>query len=408
VLDAGVRAANNYAKGFLMGPQNEVQKKKRQVSAEKRANGQGSIYYVPTKTGKRSYKAAIHDMNGKRRTKTFKSKTEAEDWLSDQKRSRNAGQNTYANNPKMTVAEFMNKWLQEKYGTEETSTKRFYGNAIRIHIIPAFGKLKASALSAKAIENHLRDMAANGAGEGTVKSVRATLSVAFSDAVRHGDLPRNPVLHVVMPNMHAKPTKPIPRKDWEKIYIKAMEEPYMHARVEIGGIEGLRPGEALGLKWSDLNVEENTLYIERQAQRIKGKGIVLKAVKQKEERPILISNEAIRILLTHKRHQALQKAHWDEDNDLIFPNSVGKLQDEKADRNRFKKLCRDAWVKEYQVYQMRKTAFTNMASLTDPRTLLDYTGHSNLAVVMKSYVFTTDESMKRAVEGMDKLRPTAG
>ncbi len=312
-----------------MGPQIEVQKKKRQVSAEKRANGQGSIYYVPTKTGKRSYKAAIHDMNGKRRTKTFKSKTEAEDWLADQKRSRNAGQNTYANNPKMTVAEFMNKWLQEKYGTEESSTKRFYGNAIRIHIIPAFGKLRASALSAKAIENHLRDMAANGAGEGTVKSVRATLSVAFSDAVRHGDLPRNPVLHVVMPNMHAKPTKPIPRKDWEKIYLKATEEPYMHARVEIGGIEGLRPGEALGLKWSDLNIEENTLYIERQAQRIKGKGIVFTAVKQKEERPVLISEEAMRILLNHKRHQALQKASWEEDNDLLFPNSKGKPQDEK-------------------------------------------------------------------------------
>ncbi len=55
---------------------------------------------------------------------------------------------------------------------------------------------------------------------------------------------------------------------------------------------------------------------------------------------------------------------------------------------------------------MRKTAFTNMASLTDPRTLLDYTGHSNLSVVMKSYFFSTNESMARAVSEMDKLRPT--
>jgi integrase len=391
-----------------MNPLEETPKKQRQVSLEKRSNGQGSIYYVSTKTGKRSYKAAIHDINGKRRTKTFKKKSEAEDWLTDQKRSRNSGQNTYAAHPKLTVAEFMDSWLLAKYGTEESSTKRFYGNAIRIHIVPAFGKIKASLLSSKAIENHLRDMAARGAGEGTIKSVRAALSVAYSDAVRHGDLPRNPVTNVVMPNVQAKPTKPIPKKDWDKIQLEAAKDPYMLARIEVGGYEGLRPGEVLGLKWSDLDIDNKVIHIERQAQRVKGKGIILKAVKQKEARPVLISDVALKILLSHKRHQALQKATWEEDTELMFPNSVGKLQDEKADRKRFKKLCRDAWVKEYQVYQMRKTAFTAMASQTDPRTLMDYTGHSNLGVVMKSYVFATDESMKRAVNGMDNLRPTSG
>lgn len=387
-----------------MGPLEEAPKKK--TVKEKRANGEGSVYKILTPKGHVRYKGSCHDIHGIRRYITCKKKADAELWVADMRRARNSGDSTHASDPKLTVAEFLNKWLEDKYGPDETSTKRFYGNAIRIHIIPKFGKVKANKLSSKAIENHLRDMAANNYGEGTVKSVRSTLSIAYNDAVRHGDLPRNPVKNVVMPNMHAKPTKPIPRKDWEKIYLKATEDPYMHARVEIGGIEGLRPGEALGLKWSDLDMETRTLNIERQAQRIKGKGIVFTAVKQKEERPVLISEEAMRILLNHKRHQTLQKASWEEDNDLLFPNSKGKPQDEKADRKRFKKLCRDAWVKEYQVYQMRKTAFTNMATLTDPRTLLDYTGHTNLSVVMKSYVFATNESMQRAVNELDKLRPT--
>jgi integrase len=89
--------------------------------------------------------------------------------------------------------------------------------------------------------------------------------------------------NVRVPDVQAKTTKPIPRTDWEKIYLEAAKDPYMHARIEVAGMLGLRPGEALGLKWCDLDQQESTLRIARQIQRIKGKGLVIKAVKQKKE-----------------------------------------------------------------------------------------------------------------------------
>lgn len=101
-----------------MRSQEEQPKARRQARSEKRANGQGSIYFVPTKSGKRSCKASIYDVNGKRRVKTFKKKADAEDWLADQRRAKHSGQQTYATNPKATVAEFMNQWLEDKYGHE--------------------------------------------------------------------------------------------------------------------------------------------------------------------------------------------------------------------------------------------------------------------------------------------------
>jgi integrase len=168
---------------------------------------------------------------------------------------------------------------------------------------------------------------------------------------------------------------------------------------------GLRPGEALGLKWIDLDVEESTIQIVRQVQRVKGTGLVIKAVKQKKERTLVVSDATIQILLTHKRYQALQKAAWVEDSDLVFPNSLGKPQDEKADRNQFKKLTKLAGTTDYELYQLRKTAFTAMASQTDLKTLMEFTGHTQVSTVMGSYVFATSESMKSAVNGMDQLRP---
>ena len=371
----------------------------------KNSNGRGSIYPIKLKSGATRYRAAIHDINGKRRTKNFKKKAEAEDWIAEQRRARELGENTYATNPKMTVGEFMTGWVESKYSDDQSNTRRFYRNAIKSHITPALGNIKVSSLTTKSIESLLRDMAARQLGAGTIKGVKASLSAAFNDAVRLGDLTRNPMKNVKMPDIQSKPTKPLPRKDWEKIYLEATKDPYMHARIEVAGMLALRPGEVLGLKWADLNAQECTLCVARQVQRIKGKGLVFKAVKQKKERTLLISDTTIQILLTHRRYQALQKAAWTEDMDLMFPNSLGKPQDEKADRNEFKRLLRAVGAPNYELYQLRKTAITAMASQTDLKTLMEFTGHTQVSTVLGSYVFATSESMAKAVNGMDELRP---
>jgi integrase len=57
------------------------------------------------------------------------------------------------------------------------------------------------------------------------------------------------------------------------------------------------------------------------------------------------------------------------------------------------------------LYQLRKTAFTAMASQTDLKTLMEFTGHTQVSTVMGSSVFATTETMAKAVNGMDQLRP---
>ena len=305
----------------------------------------------------------------------------------------------------MTVEEFLIGWANTQYGPDQESTQRSYQSVIRNHIAPAIGKIKASELTTKTVENLFRSMHANGSGAGTIRITRATLSAAYNDAVRLGDLVRNPVRNTKMPNVTAKITKPLPRADWEKVYLEATKDPRMHARIEVAGMLGLRPGEALGLKWSDLNVEDCTLRVERQVQRAKGKGLVLKEVKQKTIRTLKISQTTVHILLTHKRHQALNKAKWVEVNNLMFPNTVGKLGDEKSDRLAFKNLLAAAGVPDCQLYQLRKTAFTAMAGQTDLKTLMEFSGHTQVSTVIGNYVFATSESMDSAIKKMDQLRP---
>jgi integrase len=378
---------------------------KKLSNTPKRANGRGSIYQVPVANGRKVWKGAVKDINGKLRTKNFTKRSEAEDWVADQRRARDLGENTYATNPKMTVEEFLIGWANTQYGPDQESTQRSYQSVIRNHIAPSIGKIKASELTTKTVENLFRNMHANGFGAGTIRITRAALSAAYNDAVRLGDLVRNPVRNTKMPNVTAKTTKPLPRADWEKVYLEAMKDPRMHARIEVAGMLGLRPGEALGLKWSDLNAEDCTLLVERQVQRAKGKGLVLKEVKQKTIRTLKISQTTVHILLTHKRHQALNKAKWVEINNLMFPNTVGKLGDEKSDRLAFKNLLAAAGAPDCQLYQLRKTAFTAMAGQTDLKTLMEFSGHTQVSTVIGNYVFATSESMDSAIKKMDQLRP---
>ena len=372
----------------------------------KNSNGRGSIYPIKLKSGATRYRAAIHDINGKRRTKNFKKKAEAEDWLAMQRQSRNHGLNTYATNPKMTVGVYLLEWVESHKSLVKHSTYKSYKSCIKNQINPGIGKQIAANLTTKAIENFYGDLVANQIGGGTLNLVHRTLSCAFGDAVRLGDLPRNPVLNARKPNIKSVPAKPIPPEHWRKIYLEAMKNSYAHARIEIGLMIGLRPGEVLGLKWDDMDYENKTLTIERQVQRGATGKLEFQSVKQGQIRTVPLTEPQINILLTHKRYQALSKAKWTIDENLVFPNSIGGKLDEKKDRAEFKKLLKAAGVPDYQLYQLRKTCFTIMAQQTDVRTLQAFSGHSQVSTLMGSYVFPTEESMLRAVSAMDKLRPS--
>lgn len=373
----------------------------------KRANGRGSIYQITNPNGRKVWKAAIKDVNGKLRTKNFTRFAEAEDWIGEQRRARHLGENTYATNPKMTVGDFLIGWVESHRSLVKHSTYKSYRSCIRNQINPAIGKQLAATLTTKTIENFYGVLVANQVGGGTLNLVHRTLSCAFGDAVRLGDLPRNPVVNAKKPNIKSVPTKPIPAEHWKRIYLEAMKNPYTHARIEIGLMIGLRPGEVLGLRWDDINYENKTLTIERQVQRGATGKLEFQSVKQGQIRTVPLTESQITILVAHKRCQALNKAKWKADEGLIFPNSIGSKLDEKKDRAEFKKLLKSAGVPDYQLYQLRKTAFTNMAQHTDVRTLQAFSGHSQVSTLMGSYVFPTEHSLLKAIIGMDNLRPTA-
>jgi integrase len=375
----------------------------------KNANGQGTIfpkYKNCTERKRQRYLASIHDLNGKRITRTFQSRKEAQEWLDTQKRARHFGQSTYSPHPKMTVEQFLTMAIEARRSRLSPETYRNYQGAAR-RISGEIGSHNASTLSPHAIEYMLGRLSEKGLGISTQKNAYAVLRMAYGYAVRMGDMPTNPVLKIDAPSGQINPTRHIPRQDFEKIYQTATLNPYSHARIEIGGMVGPRPCEVLGLLWSDIDWQEKTLRIERQLQRVSGKGLVFRDVKQKQARIIHLTSEQIDILHTHWEYQQMTKGQWACDEGLIFPNSRGRRQDAKADRKWWKSILTWAVVNpNYQLYQLRKTAYTQLGSLNAPiPNMLEYTGHANASTLYQYYAFATNEAKTQILEGIDRMRP---
>lgn len=378
-------------------------KRSERKALPKRENGQGSIYL--TKSNNKKYKATVYDITGKRRYASFKTKKEAERWLSEMIRAREGGLNPYSQNPKITVLEFLNEWLKNHAPNIKRNTIRNYQGTIDNRIAPHIGKYLSSKLTATHINEMLDALRRADKKAGTVLGALRVLRMAYGQAFREGKIPFNPVAQVKTPKMTSTPTKPIPAAHFKKIYRKAAEDPFMHLRVEIGAFISLRPGEIFGLLWSDLDLEAKTLTVERQVQRYEGLGLVFDDPKVAGSHIIPLTDDQIAIFLKHKVAQEKLISNWPEYENLIFTNTVGKKMDPKRDSALWRKLLEDAWVPYYSLYRMRKTGLTNLNSrVKDMRTVMEYSGHKQMSTLTKSYVFPTSEALIEGLKGMDELR----
>ena len=320
----------------------------------KRPNGSGSTYISAQKPG--VVQAVASDVHGIKRNKSFRfevgnkaSQARAEhaagEWLSDMRRARELGQATFVANPKMLVSEFLDNWLASRKPPKiSENTYRNYSGAIKNWINPHIGNLRIQNISSATIEDLNAKLVELGFAKGTTDVVHRVLSKAFKDAVKKRHLVINPMDGVDRIKQVSNPTENIPLKDFRLILDASTQSPYMHARVLIGMIVGPRPGEIYGLKWDDLDYQENTIKLERQVQRIKGKGLVFTPVKQKYVRKVELPPFIMDALAIHRMQQDLVRNSWVEDEGLNFPNTIGRKLDAKRDSKWWKDLLKAAVV----------------------------------------------------------------
>jgi integrase len=373
-----------------------------QCRAQKRANGQGSVYPIQTKGGAKRWVGSIYDLTGKRRTRTCILKKDAENWVAEQRIVRERGGTTYAVKPHESLETFLTNWVDQKiFASPET--ERSYRSAIRSRIVPYIGTVRVSKITTRTIEELLVTLQKQGYKKGSVMSVYSVLHGAFADAFRYGDLPVNPMDRVHRPKMSAATVLPIPQEDFKKIYIAAQRNLRWLSIVEISGIMGPRKGEYLALTWDDVNLDRGVITLSLGLKRETGVGLVVGDRKNHDTHQFPISSRQVEILRAYKEEQASTKDSWRKDMGLLFPNSVGSHMDPRNFNRDWKRFLQDNGLPYYNPHRLRKTAHTNISLVSDPGTLRALSGHKSVTTTLSYYVMPGEEASRAAVEKLNPL-----
>src|SRR3712207_1875862 len=241
-----------------------------------------------------------------------------------------AAKGIYFDDENMTVAGYMMRWLEDSArGDLGHRAYHNYKLQIRRHISPAFGKLKLSKLAAAHIQTLYAAKLRDGLKPSSVRYIHAVLHRALEQAVRFNLIPFNPAARVDPPKIRQEEITPLDAEQ-ALTFLAAASGDRFECLYVLSLTVGLRMGEALGLKWSDIDLDAKTLRVNRQLQRMReGGGLVFSEPKNASRRTVDLPQRAVEALRSHRKWQIEEKLRVSsyEDSGLVFATGKGTLLD---------------------------------------------------------------------------------
>ena len=351
----------------------------------KRGNGEGSI--TRRKDGLYMARYKVQTAAGpKRKTIYGKEREGVAKKLVDALSNRNKGLAFDAGS--QTVEEYVERWLTTSAkGSVRESTYESYRKQVRRYVVPAIGCVKLTRLSAMQIQGMYRAMLDRGLSPRTVQYTHAVLHRALRQAVRWGLIPCNVSEDVDRPRLRQEEIRPLNREQARHLLKTADESGDRFEALYILALHtGMRPGELLGLKWEDVDVDEGGLQLNR---ALAGKNLTAPKTKRSRRR-IDLSAASIAALNAHRKRQLeerKQKAELWRDHGLVFASAVGTPLSHRNVVRAFKDLLKRAGLSQSpRLYDLRHTCATLLlGSNVHPKYVQELLGHASIALTLDTY-----------------------
>ena len=352
----------------------------------KRGNGEGSIY--PHKRGgvKVGYRGSywVDTAEGpKRRYITGETREDVAEKLAKAISDRADGLVFDAGST--TTGEYLTRWLSDSVrGTVQGSTYRSYGRVVDGHLVPGVGRVKLAKLRPDHIRRLYRSMLDAGKATRTVQYAHTLLKRALAQAVMDGLIPRNAAEAVRPPKLKRDEIQPL-NADQVRALLDASDERSC-ALYTVAVRTGMRPGEILALRWSDVDLEAGTVQINRALSE----GEFSTPKTPRSRRRISLSPATVATLKAHRKRQleeCMAKAGLWEDHGLVFPSSVGTPKSQRNLNREFKNAAKRAGLPDhFKLYDLRHTCATLLLSRNvHPKYVQELLGHASIALTLDTY-----------------------
>ena len=168
-------------------------------------------------------------------------------------------------------------------------------------------------------------------------------------------------------------------------------------------VTGMRPGEILGLRLQDCDLERGVLHVRQALVRLKGGGWSFRPPKTpKSQRPIPVPGALAERLRAHRAAQGRERLRlgtaW-QDHDLVFPGQLGQpLNWHNVSQRAFKAILADAGLpRTLRAYDLRHSMATLLLSQGESaKVVAERLGHSTTVLTLDTYSHVIEEMQEQA------------
>lgn len=368
-------------------------------------NGRTIRWYVVVDIGK--------DENGKRKQKWhggFRTRREAERAMAEIVESLDSDR--YIAPQKKTLAEFVtHEWLPLNKTQTKTSTWDSYRRNLENHVLPVLGGTSLQQITAGHLDSLYRSLLASGRRNAdgglspkTVRNIHGTLSKVFTDATDLGILATNPAAA-------AHPPKPRTTRKGEirfwtpeelTAFLRTVRSDHFYPLWHLASMTGMRRGELLGLRWSDLDLEAQRLSVRQNLISVAYE-IKLTTPKSHHARVINLDEKTTAVLSTHRAASEAAGALADA-NALAFLKSDGEMIHPDILSQRFERLVERTGLRRIRLHDLRHTHATmGLRAGVPVKVMSERLGHSTPAFTLQQYSHVIPGMQAEAAEAIAGL-----
>ena len=360
-----------------------------------------------TSAGEARYDVRLRSLDGTERSRTFRTRKEAERYERAQHTAIDKGVWVDPRSGRVTLATWAAEWQRTVVHLRPT-TQRIYDANLRNHILPdlgdtELGKLTPSMLRAwvsgltNKIGRHRRPLAL-----GSVSQAYRTLNRVLSAAVDNELLGRNPLGGVKPPRVETKPMRFLSHD--EVATLAATIDTRYRALVLVASYGGLRAGELMALRAKNVDLLRHTITVVEQAQYISGSHVVSSPKTSAGRRSIALPKTVMTVLEEHLAAYAEPGA-----DGRVFPAPTGGFRRLENFRKRvWQPAVAAAGLTPLRIHDLRHTcASLAIAAGADVKVLQRMLGHASAALTLDRYGHLLPGQAQSVADRLDEMARSA-
>ena len=308
---------------------------------------------------------------------------------------------------RQTLGQFLDRWLADCVKPKvRHNTYESYEVHIRLYLKPELGRFDLVKLGPQHVQEFINEQLRRGRSARQVCYLRTVLRCALHQALRWNFVTRNVATLVDPPRNERPEIVPLGAKQIRD-FLKAAKGDRSETLFLIMLAMGLRKGEALGLRWQDVDLKSCILRVQNSLQRIEKKLQLVELKTKRSRRTLYIPKIVTSALRAHRTRQLKEKMlageRWRESG-FVFTTSVGTPNSPRNVLRSFHRLLEKANIPKQGVHNLRHSCASLLLwQNVHARTIMDILGHSRISVTMDTYAHVMPSSMIEAAGVMNAV-----